>query len=121
MDKFKIRFIASSNADRSKGLMFAKPLDEDEVALFVFPHSDRFGFWNKNVSFKLSLAFLDENQRVVDIKDLDEYSEKTVYPDASARYVVEAQNGVFERLNIKPGDYLVHDADNSQIKIVKFG
>jgi uncharacterized protein len=119
MDNFNIRFVASNNAERSKGLMFAKPLDENEVALFVFPHNDRFGFWNKNVPFKLSLAFLDENQQIVDIKDLDELSEKTVYPDREARYVVEAKNGIFERLNIKLGDYLVHDVDKSQMKIIK--
>jgi len=39
MDKqaeFRVRFVANNNADRTKGLMFASPLDDDEVALFIF-------------------------------------------------------------------------------------
>ena len=58
MDKeFEIRFIADNDAKRSKGLMFAEPLEDNEVVFFIFPHSDFLSFWNKNVSFDLSLAF----------------------------------------------------------------
>lgn len=122
MDKhaeFKVRFVASNHADRMKGLMFAPPLDDDEVALFVFPHSDRYGFWNKNVSFKLSLAFLDENQKIVDIKDLEAQSPKTVAPDYDAKYVVEAKAGVFDKLGIRTGDFLIFDSNTNQIKSIK--
>ena len=41
MDKeFEIRFIADNDAKRSKGLMFAEPLEDNEVVFFIFPHSD---------------------------------------------------------------------------------
>ena len=117
--KFKVRFVANNNSDRAKGLMFASPLDDDETVLFVFPHSDRYGFWNKNVSFKLSLAFLDENQRIVDIKDLEAQSTQLVYPDKDAKYVVEAKGGAFDRLGIKTGDFLVYDSSLNKLKSVK--
>jgi len=42
---------------------------------------------NKNVSFRLSLAFLDENQKIVDIKDLEAQSHNTVAPDHDPKYV----------------------------------
>lgn len=122
MDKqaeFRVRFVANNNADRTKGLMFASPLDDDEVALFIFPHSDRYGFWNKNVSFRLSLAFLDENQKIVDIKDLEAQSPTMVAPDYDAKYVVEAQSGAFERLGIKTGDFLMFDACQNKLKTIK--
>lgn len=122
MDKiadFRVRFVASNHADRTKGLMFASPLEDDEAALFVFPHSDRYGFWNKNVSFRLSLAFLDENQKIVDIKDLEAQSPNTVAPDRDAKYVVEVLAGAFERRGIKTGDFLLFDADKNCIKSIK--
>lgn len=117
--EFKVRFVANNNSDRAKGLMFASPLDDDETALFVFPHSDRYGFWNKNVSFKLSLAFLDENQRIVDIKDLEAQSTQLVSPDKDAKYVVEAKGGAFDRLGIKTGDFLVYDSSLNKLKSIK--
>ena len=117
--EFKLRFVANNNESRAKGLMFASPLEEDEAALFVFPHSDRYGFWNKNVSFKLSLAFLDENQQIVDIKDLEPESPEVVSPDRLAKYVVEASGGVFDRLGIKTGDFLVFDSNANRLKSIK--
>lgn len=117
--EFKVRFVANNNSDRAKGLMFASPLDDDETALFVFPHSDRYSFWNKNVSFKLSLAFLDENQRIVDIKDLEAQSTQLVSPDKDAKYVVEAKGGAFDRLGIKTGDFLVYDSSLNKLKSIK--
>lgn len=117
--EFKVRFVANNNNDRAKGLMFASPLDDDEAALFVFPHSDRYGFWNKNVSFKLSLAFLDENQRIVDIKDLEAQSTQLVSPDKDAKYVVEAKGGAFGRLGIKTGDFLMYDSSQNKLKSIK--
>jgi len=122
MDKhaeFRVRFVANNHADRTLGLMFASPLDDDEVAIFVFPHSDRYGFWNKNVSFRLSLAFLDENQKIVDIKDLEAQSDSTVAPDHDAKYVIEAKAGAFDRLGIKTGDFLMFDASRNSLKTIK--
>lgn len=88
--------------------MFASPLADDEVALFVFPHAERYAFWNKNVEFGLDLAFLDENGRVVDLKSMDAGSEDTVRPGAAAKFVVEASRGTFDRLGIGKGDSLLY-------------
>lgn len=88
--------------------MFASPLAEDEVALFVFPHAERYAFWNKNVEFGLDLAFLDENGRIVDLKSLEAGSEQSVRPDSAAKFVVEASRGTFDRLSIGKGDSLLY-------------
>lgn len=40
----KIRFIATTSAQRSKGLMFSTPLDREEVAIFLFDHATSAGF-----------------------------------------------------------------------------
>jgi uncharacterized membrane protein (UPF0127 family) len=103
-----IRFIADDDKSRTKGLMFAKPLDDMEVVYFIFPSEDCYSFWNKNVDFPLSLAFLDKNDTIVDIKDLEEQSSKSVSPNSfSVKFVVEANKGLFEKLKIKKGDRLI--------------
>jgi uncharacterized membrane protein (UPF0127 family) len=95
--------------------MFASPLVQDEVALFVFPHSERHAFWNKNVEFPLDLAFLDENGKVVDLKHLDAQSESSIRPDNPARFVVEASQGTFERLGVAMGDFLLYEGSNMTV------
>ena len=87
---------------RSKGLMFAKPLGEDEVVFFAFDYPDCYSFWNKNVDFGLSLAFLDKDYEILDIKDMDAHSEKSCVPKSNnVQFVVEANQGTFKNNKIK--------------------
>ncbi len=105
--QFDIRFIADKPASLSKGLMHAEPLDDFEVAYFVFPETDNHSFWNKNVSFPLTLAFLDKNNKIVDFKDLEEHQTESVSAKSnSVKYVVEANKNLFKELNIQIGDVL---------------
>ncbi len=105
--QFDIRFIADKPASLSKGLMHAEPLDDFEVAYFVFPETDNHSFWNKNVSFPLTLAFLDKNNKIVDFKDLEEHQTESVSANSnSVKYVVEANKNLFKELNIQIGDVL---------------
>jgi uncharacterized membrane protein (UPF0127 family) len=87
--------------------MHAEPLDDFEVAYFVFPETDNHSFWNKNVSFPLTLAFLDKNNKIVDFKDLEEHQTESVSANSnSVKYVVEANKNLFKELNIQIGDVL---------------
>jgi len=72
----KIRFIAKTQDELSKGLMHSNPLDIDESALFTFPYASNHSFWNKNVNFPISLIFLDDNFQVKHIGKLDANQEK---------------------------------------------
>ena len=121
MDKqavFNLRLVANTNHTREKGLMFSKPLDEDEAALFVFPYNGRYAFWNKNVDYDLSLAFLDENMKVVAIKDLKANSLSPVGPDDDVRFVIEAKQGIFTKIGINMGD-IAHYNTNNTITVKK--
>jgi len=113
--RLAVRFVADCDETRARGLMFASPLNQDEIALFVFPRSERHAFWNKNVEFPLDLAFLDENGKVVDFKHLAAQSESSVRPDCPARFVVEAAHGTFDRLGVTMGDYLLYEGSNMTV------
>ena len=107
-DEFDIRFIANDDQSRAKGLMHAKPLDEYEVVYFIFPYKDCHSFWNKNVDFSLSLAFLNDKNEIVDFQDLEKQSPKSVSPNSNeVKFVVEANKGIFKKLNINIGDKLI--------------
>jgi uncharacterized membrane protein (UPF0127 family) len=85
--------------------MHADSLENNEVVLFVFDSPDCYSFWNKNVDFPLSLAFLNKDMEVVDFKDLEKQSLKSASPDSNAVvYVIEAKKGTFEKHNIGKGD-----------------
>lgn len=88
--------------------MHHKPLGKFDVAYFVFPQEDCHSFWNKNVDFPLSLAFLDKDNCIVDFKDMEKQSSKSVSPDSNKiKFVVEANKGLFDKLNIKKGNFLL--------------
>ena len=114
--ELEIRFIADNDAKRSKGLMFAKPLEDNEVVFFIFPNSDYLSFWNKNVSFDLSLAFLDDMGRVVDFCELKAESEKPMASSRPARFVIEAKKGAFDKMGVKLGD--MFDFDDNKLKLI---
>ena len=106
-DEFNVRFVAFNDKLRTKGLMFAEPLEDFEVVIFEFDYPDCYSFWNKNVSFPLSLAFLDEKYRIRDIKDMEADDPKSVAPDSNnVVFVVEAKKGLFKKLGIGVGDKL---------------
>ena len=113
---FSVRLVASNPETRERGLMFAEPLHTNEAALFVFPSSARYAFWNKNVSFPLSLAFLDDNRRVVDFGELPAHSTVPVAPCEDARYVVEASQGAFTRLGVRKGDMIEYQDHALHVK-----
>jgi len=116
IEEFEIRFVADTDSKRTKGLMFAEPLKEKEVVLFIFPNSDYLSFWNKNVSFDLSLAFLDDMGRVVDFCELEAESEKPMASSRPARYVIEAKKGAFDKMGVKKGD--LFDYSNNKLKLI---
>jgi uncharacterized membrane protein (UPF0127 family) len=85
--------------------MNARPLDKYEVAFFIFDSPDNYCFWNKNVDFDLSLAFLDKDYKVLDIKDMKAQSEHSCCPKSNnVKFVVEANKGLFDDLGIKIGN-----------------
>lgn len=112
MHKFDIVLLANDHKKREKGLMFTKPLKRNEVAFFVFSSTGAYGFWNKNVDYPLSLAFVDENHKIVDFKELKPQQERSVFPESmNVKYVIEAAKDVFKANNIKIGD-TVHQKDD---------
>jgi uncharacterized membrane protein (UPF0127 family) len=118
--RFRIRFVADNDEKRTRGLMFAEPLEDDEAVLFVFPYADRYGFWNKNVSFGLSLAFCDDQGRIVHLADMNPDDPTRVEPQTDdVRFVVEVKRGAFAKLGVVKGDLIEYADNNLRIRKVQ--
>ncbi len=99
--------IADDEAQRERGLMFRKHLDEDAGMIFVFKAPSVVYFWMKNTQIPLDMIFADRDGRVVGIvANATPYSEKTVGPGKPSQYVLEVNGGFCKRHGIATGDWM---------------
>lgn len=109
----KVRWLCDNEESRKKGLMGVQDMADDECAFFIMPGMMSYGFWNKNVIYDLSLAFINDRFKVVAFVELNKGSEDCKYPKTrEAKYVVEVKRGIFEQHGVIEGDYLDFDADD---------
>ena len=62
--------IADENLERQAGMMHRTTMPKNEGMLFVFPYPHQSGFWMKNTTVPLSIAYIDPASRVIEIYDL---------------------------------------------------
>ena len=100
--------LASTPDQRSRGLKFRPSLPEDDGMLFVFPQAVRHPFWMKDTIIPLSIAFLNREGRIIDIRKMEPLNEKRLYHSSRPyRYALEMNQGWFERNGIVVGDRIV--------------
>ena len=105
---FKVK-IADTPQERAGGLMYKTSLKENEGMLFVFNKPGIYGFWMKNTLIPLDIIWLDENYKVVYIKEnvqpcLNENC--PIFKNSRPAYVLEITGGVAKKLQIKIGEQL---------------
>ena len=95
--------LAADDPSRMRGLMFRKALGPNEGMLFVFDEATTHCMWMKNTDLPLSVAFLDERARVINIADMTPHSEESHCAERPARYALEMEQGWFAARGVKPG------------------
>ena len=98
--------IACSNEEKSTGLMNVKSMPANNGMVFVFDKLDYHQFWMKNTLIPLSIAFVDQNWIITDIKDMQANDLTPVYPQRPSLYAVETNLGWFTQHNVKIGDQI---------------
>lgn len=100
--------VADSDIERRNGLSGKKTIKDDEGLLFVFPKSQKYGFWMKDMNFPIDIAWINENKMIVHIENdvaISTYP-NVFYPPFDSLYVLEVKNGFFVKKDIKIGDYI---------------
>jgi uncharacterized membrane protein (UPF0127 family) len=100
--------IADTDAERSAGLMYRRVMPDDRGMLFVFEQTRRVAFWMKNTPMPLDLVFIGEDGVVADILPGVPFSEASIAPQASVRFVLEVKAGIAQKAGIAAGTRMRH-------------
>lgn len=98
--------VAATNEQRMTGLMFRKSMPQHEGMLFVFEYPSQQCFWMKNTLLPLSVAFVADDGRIVNIEDMKPQTEDSHCSKEPVRYVLEMNKGWFSKKGIKAGALL---------------
>jgi hypothetical protein len=89
--------VAASDTERSVGLMFREELPPDHGMLFIYPRAAKLNFYMRNTSIPLSIAFLSDEGKILQIEDMRPHDERGVRSKMEVRYAVEANQGWFKQ------------------------
>ncbi|UCE32902.1 MAG: DUF192 domain-containing protein [Burkholderiales bacterium] len=95
--------VVATPAARARGLMYRRSLGTNEGMLFVFEASERHCFWMRNTLIPLSIAFLADDGRIVNIADMAPQTDDSHCPAEPVRFALEMNQRWFARRGIGPG------------------
>lgn len=100
--------VSDTPATQQLGLSYRPSLPTNAGMLFVFSSPSFYHFWMISMNFPLDMIWLDQNYKVVGIKqDATPASyPQTFTSNAPASYVIEVNNGFVSQYGIKEGQTL---------------
>lgn len=98
--------VATDLRSRALGLMNRREMAPQRGMLFAFPEAAGHCMWMKNTLLPLSVAFLDEKGRIINIEDMAPETEDSHCAAAPAYYALEMNQGWFRHRGIKAGDQI---------------
>jgi hypothetical protein len=99
--------IAEDAASRARGLMGVTSLPPDEGMAFLFEEPTDGSFWMKDTLIPLSIAFIDEDGRIISIQEMTPCEAdpcRTYAPGGTYTMAVEANAGWFDERGVEVGD-----------------
>ena len=95
--------VASNSGDRATGLMHRPSMPAQRGMLFVFPEAGVQCFWMKNTLIPLSIAFIDDSGRIVQIADMQPQSLDNHGSSRPVRFAPEMNAGWFRSRGLAVG------------------
>jgi len=99
--------VASSAPSQQLGLMYRKSMPEQSGMLFVFEQKAGHCFWMKNTLLPLSIAFIDDDGKIVNIEEMKPQSEANHCPLKPIRYALEMNSNWFEKRQLGAGKLVI--------------
>jgi uncharacterized membrane protein (UPF0127 family) len=97
--------LAATPQSRRCGLSNRAALGENQGMLFIYPRSDLRTFWMKDTRIPLSIAFLDDSGKIINIEIMSpNQTEERYHSRKPALYALEVNQGWFKLNGIKAGD-----------------
>jgi hypothetical protein len=98
--------VASNEAEREQGLMLREKMAPNEGMAFVFDSTAQVCMWMKDTLLPLSVAFIDDNGKIINIEDMKPQTLDSHCGKKPVRYALEMNLGWFKQKNIKPGSVI---------------
>lgn len=95
--------VAVSDEQRAQGLMFREKMGPNEGMVFRFPETRHICMWMKNTLLPLSVAFIDEKGRIINIEDMQPQTLNAHCAKKPARFALEMNQGWFRQKNMRSG------------------
>ncbi len=95
--------VAHTPEQRQKGLMYRRDLGSHDGMLFVFEQPSPQCFWMKNTPTPLTIAFVADDGRIVNLADMKPFDEASHCSTKPVRFVLEMHQGWFAKRGIKAG------------------
>jgi len=95
--------VAHTQQTRMTGLMQRRTMAPQRGMLFVFDEARTHCMWMKNTFIPLSVAFLDDAGRIINVEDMQPHSEDNHCAARPARYALEMNLGWFRSRNLAAG------------------
>lgn len=99
--------VAEKDEQRFRGLMFRECLPADSGMAFVYFEETSGGFFMKDTLIPLSIAFFDDEGKILEILDMEPCEEDPceIYdPGVAYSGALEVNQGAFERWGVEEGD-----------------
>jgi len=98
--------VAATDAERQQGLMYREKMGPNEGMVFLFEAPAGVCMWMKNTLIPLSVAFIAEDGKIVNIEDMQPQTMDSHCAKKPVRYALEMNKGWFKQKNIKPGSVI---------------
>lgn len=98
--------VVATEAERQQGLMFREHMAQNEGMVFLFGAPAGVCMWMKNTLIPLSVAFIDDDGKIVNIENMKPQSLESHCSKKPVRYALEMNEGWFKQKNIKPGSVI---------------
>ena len=95
--------VAQTPEQRGIGLMFRKSMPVNDGMLFIFDRTGQQCFWMKNTLLPLSIAFIADDGSIVNTDEMKPQTLNSHCSTRDVRYVLEMNQGWFDRRGIKAG------------------
>lgn len=96
--------VAATPGERSLGLMNRGSLAANAGMLFVFEEAGVHCFWMRNTLVPLTIAFIDDEGRIVNMADMEPLDERSSHcPARPVRFALEMSQGWFAQRGIAEG------------------
>lgn len=98
--------VAATPEQQRLGLMFRRSMAANDGMLFVYEAAQPHCFWMRNTVLPLTIAFIDDEGRIVNLADMQPHDESPHCAAKPVRFALEMNQGWFAKRGLKAGSQL---------------